>query len=213
MTLQFEIDQRAICVFCQIDDGGTHRAFGTGFFFMKNNLIATAKHVVEDVVASQRPTYVMNGKGKGAKPEECWNHPYVDLALVKCASKDLNAPDVPLFPAGFQFNRGGGCVGVGYSKLKSDTKNRIWAAEAFHIKTFNELRRDRANSIEWTIEFENDWMEGGCSGGPILSAGGGVIAVLIESATQNAPGNSPSNVRTGRATSIYPLVDCFSSPF
>jgi len=215
MALRVEIDHRSLCVFCQIDDDGSHRAFGSGFFFMKSNLVVTARHVIDDVITSRRPTYIMNGPGRGAKPINRWAHPDpgIDLALVQCDDEDLNAPHVPLFPAGFQHNRSEGAIAIGYCAAKSNAESKSWTIQVNHVQAFAESRRDRGRSTEWVLEFQNDWMAGGFSGGPVLSLGGGVIGVLIQSFGTDTSSNSGVDLRHGRATSILPLLDYFRSPF
>jgi hypothetical protein len=167
---QVEIANRSICAFCQVDDAGTHRAFGSGFFFMQPNLVATARHVVEDVMASRRPTYIMNGTGSRARVAQAWfpTDPGIDLALIRCDGPDLRAPHTPLYPASFKMNQAGGCIAIGLCLRRSNVELRNWTIEANHILHFQETKRDRGDSFEWVVDFEHSWMAGGFSGGPVL---------------------------------------------
>lgn len=87
MNLNFRaaIDDRAICLFMEKLPNGTNRALGGGFFFMKPNIVLTARHVVEGVVESQRPVFLVNGSERGrltgARLLHFCPHENIDLAF------------------------------------------------------------------------------------------------------------------------------------
>ena len=55
LSVNVQIDPNSICVFYKVTQDGTCKAFGTGFFFMENDLVATAKHVMEDHDNAREP--------------------------------------------------------------------------------------------------------------------------------------------------------------
>ena len=213
-----QLDNRSLCLFVEKLPHGSNRALGGGCFFMRRDLILTAKHVVEDAVAQQRPIFVANGSENGkllaARPRHLYAHPEIDIALVQVSTDDLHI-DHPLYPSHFPLHVETGAVGVGYDRHASDNSANTWVFGVHRIDKFESQKRERYHgSIEYALHFEAPWMESGCSGGPVITSGGGVAAVLIQDFT-TASDTSQEDVPKafGRATSVYPIVDTFRSPF
>ena len=89
-------DKNSVCVFHKIKQDGTRKAIGTGFFFMEQDLVATARHVMEDHANAREP-YALSIQPsqslEGCLAVECAYHIEQDLALVKL---ERRYPVVPL---------------------------------------------------------------------------------------------------------------------
>jgi len=211
------IDTRALALFIEVLPDGRRRALGGGCFFIHRDLIITAKHVLEEVVTERRKIYVANGSidGKllGAKPLSFFAHPDIDLGLVRISTEDLHL-EHPLFPSHFALHESTGAVGVGYDRKKSDNSTNNWNFGAHPIAAFEVEKRERnSGSVEYSLQFDAPWMEPGCSGGPVITRGGGVAAVLVESFSLQSDSTQEAEQSRGRATSVYPMVEAFKSPF
>src|SRR5476649_969392 len=94
-------DKRSLCLILECLPDGKFRALGSGCFFMKRDIVLTAKHVLSDVLAERRPFFITNGSADGklfqARPMEAFQHPEIDLTLVRVATDGLQI-DHPLFP-------------------------------------------------------------------------------------------------------------------
>ena len=55
MLVEMRLDKNSVCIFYKIKDDGTRKAIGTGFFFIDNDLVATARHIMEDYANAQEP--------------------------------------------------------------------------------------------------------------------------------------------------------------
>jgi len=210
-------DKHSVCVFVEKLSDGSNHALGSGCFFMKRDIVLTAKHVLEEAVENKKPVFIANGSenGKlfGARPLRFYPHPEIDLALVQVSTEGLKI-DHPFYPSHFALNETTGTVAAGYDRNASDNVNNSWVVGLHRIESFEiERREHRLGSKEYTLHFEAPWIEPGCSGGPVITAGGGVAAVLIQgfANVKDSAETSPKNF--GRATSIYPMVDAFHSPF
>lgn len=208
------IDNRAICLFVESKADGENHALGGGCFFIKPNLVLTAKHVLEGVVEDQRRVFLVNGatggRLTGARPLRFFPHATVDLALVE-VSNESERPVRPLYPAHHSLNAESGLVAIGYDRDLSCNATNSWVLKAEQVASFQEDIRSRSNAgDEYVLNFAAPWMKPGYSGGPVISSGGGVAAVLIE---QYGDATNGSPMSAGRATSVYPIIDAFRSPF
>jgi S1-C subfamily serine protease len=212
-----ELDRRSLCVFLEILKDGSSKPFGTGCVFMKRDLVLTARHVLEGI-DEQRPIFIANGSegGRliGANPKLVFSHPDVDLALVRVSLEELQI-NYPLFPGHFPLNKRVGAIAFGYRRDLSDASKRSWTLAAHEVADFEPQNWERYSGFkEFVLQFDAPWMEPGCSGGPVITLGGGVVAVLTEAFSSDASDTSQPAVKTsGRATSIYPILDLFRSPF
>lgn len=213
-----ELDNRSLCVFVEMSDDGPGKPFGTGCFFMKRDLVLTAKHVLEDVVREQRPFFIANGSegGRliGATPKLVFSHTDVDLSLVRVSPDGLQITN-PLFPAHFPLNKPTGAMAAGYRRDLSDTAKSSWTLAVHKVADFEAQKWERYSGFkEFVLQFDAPWMEPGCSGGPVITLGGGVVAVLTEGFSNDVSDTTQPALRaSGRATSIYPILDLFRSPF
>lgn len=213
-----KIDKRSLCIFVERLADGSNRALGTGCFFIHRHLVLTAKHVLENVVREQRQIFIANdsnqGRLSGARPELFFPHPTIDLALVKVSEQDLNI-EHPLYPAHFSLNTASGGIAIGYNKSLSNNLINDWTLSVHSISSFDVQERERsAGPIEYILNFEAPWITPGCSGGPVITLGGGIVAVLTETFTDECQNTTISIPKiSGRATSIYPIMEYFRSPF
>lgn len=217
MTTIAEIDNRSLCIFIERLADGSNKALGTGCFFMHRDLVLTAKHVLEKAVHERRQLFIANGSDQGnlfgARPELFLPHPTIDLALVKVSEQYLNV-ERPLYPAHFSLNKNSGSIAIGYSKSLSNNAANDWTLLCHHVKSFTVQERERSVSpVEYTLEFESSWITPGCSGGPVITLGGGVVAVLIDAFAECQDTTEAIPKASGRATSVYPIMQYFRSPF
>jgi S1-C subfamily serine protease len=211
------VDSHALALFIEVLPNGGRRALGSGCFFMRRDLILTAKHVLEEVVEQQRPIYVANGSdnGKlfGARPLSFFSHQDIDLGLVRVSTEGLQL-DHPLYPSHYALHEATGAVGVGYDRTASDNSTNSWQFGVHQISNLDVEERERnSGSVEYSLQFEAPWMQPGCSGGPVITPGGGVAAVLVEGFSVHTESAHETLGGRGRATSIYPMVEAFHSPF
>jgi len=201
------IDRRSLALFIEKLPDGSNRALGGGCFFMRRDIILTAKHVLVDAVEQQKPLFVANGSddGKlfGARPLHFYSHPEIDLALVQVSTDGLQI-DHPLYPSHFALHEATGSVGAGYDRNASNNAANTWCFGIHAITKLNAEKRERkAGSVEYALQFEAPWMEPGCSGGPVITSGGGVAAVLIQSfTTANDTTDEHRNASVGLRVSI-----------
>jgi hypothetical protein len=72
----------------------------------------------------------------------------------------------------------------GYSPTLSDRQNHRYLVAVVDIPEYEcEGPRERSDGTEWVLRFPSQVAEGGHSGGPVLGAGGGVVAILTEGHT------------------------------
>jgi hypothetical protein len=76
------------------------------------------------------------------------------------------------------------------------------------VKTYGKEIRERIN-IETILEFENDGIEGGSSGGPIFGDGGVVLGLLINQFSLE----SEPHKKFARATSIHNIMNAINVDF
>lgn len=212
-----EIDDRSLCIFVEKLPDGRNHALGTGCFFIRRDLVLTARHVLDKVVQERSNVFIANGSNQeklfGARPKLFFPHPKVDLALVKVSEEDLHI-DRPLFPAHFPLNKKSGAIAIGYNREASTNAANSWVLTANKVSDFSVQERERSEgSLEYVLDFSAPWMTPGCSGGPIITLGGGVVAVMIETFVEQDDFSVVAPQAHGRATSVYPIMDCFRSPF
>jgi hypothetical protein len=175
-----DIDPSAVSI---IVDQDARKPLGTGFYFLQQRFFVTAKHVVvDDHTGETRPNLVlMQNAPNYPRAKPIFLHPSLDLAVL-----EVNNPQctVPLYPSDQRIVGHHGLRYWGYAPTKSDKKNHNYVVAVVDIPTYEcEPPRERDDGIEWILRFDSDLSEGGHSGGPVLGAGGGVVAVMIEGHT------------------------------
>lgn len=218
-NLSFSVDARTLCVLFSRSDS-EWSAIGSGCIFMRRDLVLTAKHVVTDRPVADSPMRVANGLKIGnelalADVSAYWCHPDIDIALLKLSAPGAVYLDVshPLYPSHFSLNDTLGCGAVGFDKAESSPEAHRWILKAHHVSSFTAVTRNRASSDEFCLEFEAPWIASGYSGGPLLGEGGGVIGVIIQ-VFEDVRGSDAGRPKGRcRATSIYPAVESFLTPF
>lgn len=213
--LTLEIDESALCRIAQVPvqhviGQPPYRPLASGFYFLRSDLVVTAKHVYTECRKSAGPLFVMNSHSCGdgshlAIIETAWAHPHFDLALLRI-SLEHSPPDVrPLFPAHATLNQNAGYVAAGHKPSISlvTPEEAVLRTELNFVDSIRTYERERSDcEPETVIEFDAPFIEPGNSGGPLLATGGGVVGV-ITSVTAN---------KIGRATSVLPLLKMFSPP-
>ncbi|HUF09486.1 MAG TPA: serine protease [Rhodothermales bacterium] len=171
-----DIDPTAVSIVVDQDVG---RPLGTGFYFLQRELFVTAKHVVVDRDNSVRANLVLMQNGPSyPKAEVAFVHPSLDLAVLRI---DTPGCTVPLYPSDQRLNGKHGLRYWGYAPTRSDKVSNRYVVNVVEINAYEcEPARERDDGVEWLLRFNSDWGEGGHSGGPVLSVGGGVVAVITE---------------------------------
>jgi len=164
--MQLLLDKNSICIFYKIKDDGTRNAIGTGFFFIDNDLVATARHIMEDYANAQepytlliRPSQLLNG----CFPVQCAYHIEQDLALVKLKR---GYPVVPHRPC---FETKEGFVLVGYDPPTESIIVR--PVPKFYTSDPREGKHSTTFFFEWVGPINP-----GNSGGPLIGSDGRVYA-------------------------------------
>lgn len=195
--MQIQIDPNSICVFYKLKEDGTRKAFGTGFFFMENDLVATARHIMEDYANAQEPYTLLIRPSQlleGCFPVRCGYHIEQDLALIKL---ERGYPVVPLRPC---FGSTEGFVFVGYDPPTESIIVR--PVPKFHTPDPREGKHSTTFFIEWDGQ-----VNPGNSGGPLIGSDGGVAGLLSGISMQVE--SSEDTARAGgraRAVFIGPLI-------
>ncbi len=218
-TFSITVDARVFCTLFSHSDRGWS-AIGSGCIFMRRDLVLTAKHVVEDRPSSDSPMRAANGSKDGseiisADVEAYWCHPDIDIALLKLTPEGASqlGGSRPLYPSHFSLNDRLGVAAVGYDKASSNPDAGLWVNKVHHLSEFTSVERNRTSSDEFCLEFEAPWVAGGYSGGPLIGEGGGVIGVIIQVYESVVGTDAGKPGGRGRATSIYPAVESFLTPF
>jgi hypothetical protein len=96
--VNLQLDKNSICIFYKIKEDATRKAFGTRFFFMDNDLVATARHIMEDHANAREPYALLvrpSQSLEGCFAVKCACHSEQDSALVRLAR---TYPVVPFRP-------------------------------------------------------------------------------------------------------------------
>lgn len=170
------------------------RALGTGFVFIRPEWVVTAKHVVQKDSGELRSDLAVLTETGWSTAECLFVHPDIDIAVLSVSGFCSH----PLFPAHTRFAGSNGLITAGY-KPSENEPGKPMSIEVNHVASFEIEVRSRSSSDEETICFPAEYAEGGHSGGPVFGAGGGVIGLVIQRASDGT--------RTFvRATSIAPLI-------
>lgn len=215
-TLSVEMDPGAVCAFIETSANGEPRPFGSGFFFMRNDIVVTAKHVLTNRVDPNAPFRIVQKRYDGTRedimPIGSCILDEVDAALVRVDKTHVRVKH-PLFPSHFGLNNKKGFGAIGYDKDVKGLPENTWALAFQHVHIAEVEKRERERSEEYCITFEAPWILNGYSGGPIISEGGGVVALITEMFSSVSGTDDEHTKEKARATSIYPIAESFLSPF
>jgi len=218
--LEFSVNPNVFCLIFSENENDQFVPIGSGCFFMKHNLVLTAKHVVEDRKSPNSNLKIANGLKSGNQllnvdVTDCWSHPDIDISLLHIQDDQVGQLEVthPLFPSHYSYTTTNGFAVAGYDAPSSNTDQYSWKIMFHHVKHFNESQRSRTSSNEFCLEFKAPWIHAGYSGAPILGEGGGVIGVVTQAFNAVEESTTNSNKGHARATSVYPVVESFSTPF
>lgn len=176
-VLPKDVDSSAVSI---IVDEDIHRPLGTGFYFLQPEYFVTAKHVVVNPhTGAIRPNLVLMQNGPAyPRVQVAFLHPWLDVAVLKVVTPGCQ---VPLYPSDQRLVGQHGLRYWGYSPTLSDKTNHRYFVAVVDIPNYEcEAPRERADGTEWVLRFNTDFSEGGHSGGPVLGAGGGVVAFITE---------------------------------
>lgn len=194
------IDPNSICIFYRVYEDGTRKPFGTGFFFMDRDLVATAKHIMEDHANARTPYALLvrpSQSPEGYFATECVYHIEQDLALVRL---EQSHPVVPLAPC---FETKEGFFLVGYDPPTESVLVRP-------VPKF--VTPDpREGKLSTTFFFEWDGpVNPGNSGGPLIGSDGGVAGLLSGmSRDVESTDSRPEGGARARAVFVGPLLDLY----
>lgn len=173
-----DIDESAVSIV--VDHDPPHRPLGTGFYFLQRHFFVTAKHVVVDrYTGSPRSNLVLmqNGPDYPCVTIE-FLHPTLDLAVLRV---DRPGCTTPLYPSDQRVIGHHGLRYWGYAPKRSDRVNHLYAVAVVDMPTYEcEEPRERADGTERVVRFATGLWEEGHSGGPVLGAGGGVVAIITQ---------------------------------
>jgi hypothetical protein len=196
---------KALCVLLRIEQDGSSRPLGSGFFFMDQDVVATAKHIMEEVENARSPFWLRIrpvGTHEVYRPVECAYHAEQDLAFLHLDRRHRGVR--PLIAgarteAGFMYFAFDPNLGVPFAKR----------VPLFRVPE----PRERRHSIEYSFEWD-DLIHPGNSGGPLVATDGGVVAILsgvssdVESADCEGRPFGPRESRA-RAVWIEPLFHTY----
>jgi Trypsin-like peptidase domain len=194
------IDRNAICIFYRVKEDGSRKPFGTGFFFMENDLVATARHIMEDHAKAREPYTLLvrpSQSHEGCLAVQCLYHIEQDLALVKL-EKSFHV--VPFRPC---WGTKEGFVLVGYDPpTESITVRPV-------PKFYTPEPRDGKHSVTFLFEWDGP-INPGNSGGPLIGSDGGAAGILSGISRQvESSEDTAEAVGRARAVFIGPLMDLY----
>ena len=174
-----------------------YKPLGTAFCFLKPQWFVTAKHVLEENHSLLRDKLTLNVNGKFFSASDIWIHDKRDIALLDLGE---SVCPKPFYPSHWDYDRQkGGLIKFAYSPSDSRQKERpIYKVSP--IVDFETQERSREDGTELLFEFDDEYSEGGNSGGPICSASGGVVGIIID-------GTSRVNTKRTTATDVKVLLE------
>jgi Trypsin-like peptidase domain len=198
--VRVQFDRNSICIFYKITPDGTCKAFGTGFFFMETDLVATARHIMEDHANASKPYALLVRPAlslEGYRAVQCVYHIEQDLALVKLEKAYAVVPLLPCMGT----NKGFLCIGY-----DPPTKAiMVRSVPTFHTPDPREGKHSTTFFFEW-----DGPINPGNSGGPLIGSDGGVAGVLSGISRQVESSQQVASIRErARAIFIGPLTDLY----
>ncbi len=195
----------SLCLMVRIEEDGSQRIFGSGFFFMDNDVVATAKHILQDIEDSKTHCYLgvfTKEVPELLQPIQCVYHSEQDLAFIK-----LNKPNSNVQPLQPGYKTEAGFIYAAYDPIA----NRTFVARVPAFMT--PPGRETNNSVTHFFEWNTPTMPGN-SGGPLVGTDGGVVGILSgvvrRGSSANCEGHrDPTAQGIARAVFIGPLVDLY----
>lgn len=199
--MNLEPIKNSICVLYRVTPEDELRPFATGFFFMEDNLVATARHVMEDLENAREPYGLIvrpSQSRDGSLVEECAYHTEQDIALLKLVRR------FPVRPLGPCSQANSGFVFIGFDPPTASIVVRPVP------KFRTPVPWKGKHSITYLFEWD-DCINRGSSGRPLIGSDGGVAGLLsgvphrVNCSSDEIP--PPS---TARAVFIGPLLDLYA---
>lgn len=178
--LPADIDPTAVSI---IADEDIHRPLGTGFYFLQPRFFVTAKHVVvEETTGCPRRNLVLMQNGPNyPRATIAFLHPSLDVAVLRI---DRPGCTVPLFPSDQRIVGKHGLRYWGYAPSRvtrsiTDTSSQPWTSPHTNRKHLESATMVSNGCCDSTAIFQSPDIQAG----PVLAAGGGVIAIITQGHT------------------------------
>jgi hypothetical protein len=172
-----DVDPSAISI---LVDKDLPKPLGTGFHFLLTRFFFTAKPVIEcrETGHLRRNLVLMQDGPNYPRCQSIFRYPSLDLVVL---TVDRPRFGVPLYPSDQRLSGWHGLQYWGYVPALSDRRDHRYVVAVVNIPSYEcEPPRERADGVEWMLRFDSDFSEGGHSEGPVVGAGGGVVAVITE---------------------------------